>query len=158
MSQTNGLIKKVHFWLFWGTFDPKSPKQEFSRICVQLFWKDNHLFFTFVPFLAKTNDSILKKSPKSPFLGYFRHFWAKMTKMRIFPKNRAPSLFLLYWPLTSCKKPEKTNDPILRTLIGQTDRLTDWQTDWRRSFHRTLPFGCPIIKMKDSLKLNVTLR
>ena len=50
--------------------------------------------------------------------------------MRIFPKNRALSLFYVYGPLTSCKKIEKTNEPILRTLRhGLTDR--------RHWIHRT---------------------
>ena len=37
-------------------------------------------------------------------------------------KNRVPSLFRIYSPLTSCKKSEKTNVPILRkTFHGRTN-------------------------------------
>ena len=44
-------------------------------------------------------------------------------------ENQAPSLFTDYGPLTSCKKSEKTNDPIPRkTPNGQTDGQTDRQT------------------------------
>ena len=60
------------------------------------------------------------------------YFWAILgpfiEKMRIFPKNQALSLFYVYGPLTSRKKLEKTNEPILRTLRhGQMDghRQTD---------------------------------
>ena len=50
------------------------------------------------------------------------------------------SLFCVYWPLTSCKKSEKTNEPILRKIgDGQTDWRTDWQTDRQPWIHRTLP-------------------
>ena len=55
-------------------------------------------------------------------------------KTGFFPKNRAPSLLTLYGPLTSCKRSEKVNEPILRKL---GDRLTDWQTDGRDWIHRT---------------------
>ena len=34
----------------------------------------------------------------------------------LFFENQAVSLFLLYGPLTSCKKSEKTNEPILRKV------------------------------------------
>ena len=57
------------------------------------------------------------------------YFGAIFEKMRIFPKNPALSLFYVYGPLTSCKKIEKTNESILRTLRhGQTDGRTDGQT------------------------------
>ena len=36
-------LLKVTFWIFWGTFGPKSPKRKFSRKWVKLFLKDNHL-------------------------------------------------------------------------------------------------------------------
>ena len=45
--------------------------------------------------------------------------------MRIFPKNPALSLFYIYDRLTSCKKSEKTNEPILRTSVSRTDGRTD---------------------------------
>ena len=47
--------------------------------------------------------------------------------MRFFSENPALSLFLTHHPLTSCKKSEKTNEPILRSCV--TDARTDGQTD-----------------------------
>ena len=47
------------------------------------------------------------------------HFWAFLAlfgQIRIFVKNRAPSLFCTYGPLTSCKKSEKSNEAILRKI------------------------------------------
>ena len=46
-------------------------------------------------------------------------------RKRVFFKNLAPSLFFPYHPLTSCKKSEKTNEPILRKVC---DEQTDTQT------------------------------
>ena len=64
----------------------------------------------------------LSKSKKT----HFGPFWALLGQKRpkgiFFFENRAPSLFNIYGPLTSCRKSEKTNDPILRkTPEGQTD-------------------------------------
>ena len=70
----------------------------------------------FRPFLAKTNDSILRKSPKTLFWGFFGPFFPIFQKMRIFLKNRALSLLSIYGPLTSCKISEKTNEPIPRKV------------------------------------------
>ena len=83
----------------------------------------NHNTLYFRSFLAKTNDSIFRKSPKTLFLGLFGPLLPIFEKMRIFPKNPALSLFYVYGPLTSCKKIEKTNEPILRKTVtdGQTD-------------------------------------
>ena len=50
-----------------------------------------------------TNEAILRKIPKTSFLGLFWPFLAIFGQIRIFPKNRAPSLFSIYGPLTSCK-------------------------------------------------------
>ena len=47
---------------------------------------------------------------------------------KIFIKNQAPSLFKLNNFPSSCKKSEKTNDPILRKA---PDRRTDGRTDGR---------------------------
>ena len=71
-------------------------------------------------------NSIFRKSPKTLCLGHFGTFLPIFEKMRIFPKNMSLSLFYVYGPLTSCKKLEKNNEPILRTLRhGQTDGQTD---------------------------------
>ena len=44
----------------------------------------------------------------------------------IFSENRAVPLFLLYGPLTSCKKSEKSLEPFPRKTVdyGRTDGLT----------------------------------
>ena len=87
--------------------------------------KVNHNTLHFGSFLAKTNVTILCKSPKTYFwaiLCLFGPFLPIFEKMRIFPKNPALSLFYVYGPLTSCNKLEKTNEPILRTVHHrQTD-------------------------------------
>ena len=58
--------------------------------------------------------------PIYPILGKSRHFL----------KKTAPSLFSVYWILTSCKKSAKSNEPISRKMrYWQTDRRTDGQTD-----------------------------
>ena len=69
---------------------------EFSQTCGFREKSDNNSTLHFRPFPAKTNDSILRKSQKSPFLGHFGHFWGNLAQTRIFPKNRALSLFSLY--------------------------------------------------------------
>ena len=94
----------------------------------------------------KTNEAILRKIPKTSFLGHFWPFLAIFGQIRISPKNRAPSVFCTYGPLTSCKKSEKTNEPILRKVRhGQTDRRTDWQ----KQFYRTLE----LFKFGSNLKM-----
>ena len=63
-----------------------------------------------------TEPNFRKKNP----LG---RFWSKKGPRDFFFENRALSLFSVYGPLSSCRKSEKTNDPILRkTLEGRTDR------------------------------------
>ena len=126
---------KSYICLFLGPFCPKSVEREFSQIwdlCRKL---ANHNTLHFRSFLAKSNDSILHKSPKTLFLGIlglFGHLFPIFWKMRVFPKNQARSLFIIYGPLTSCKKLEKTNEPILRKLCyvrtyGRTGVRTDGQ-------------------------------
>ena len=138
MTQFCAKVQKAHFCLFLGPFCPKSREREFSQtwdFCRKL---ANHKTLHFRLFLAKTNDSFFCKSPKTLFLPIFGPFLSIFGKMRIFSKNRALSLFYIYGPLTSYKKLEKTNEPILRTLHHWlTDRQTDWQTDRRHWIHRT---------------------
>ena len=119
MTQFCTKIQKPYFCPLLGPFCPKSQEGEFSQIWDLHRKLANHETLHFRSFLAKTNDSILHKSLKTLFLGLFGPFWALfqfLGKMRIFPKNRALSLFYIYGPLTSYKKIEKTNEPILRTL------------------------------------------
>ena len=112
--------------LFLPYFCPKSREREFSQIWDLRRKLANHKTLHFRSFLEKTNDSILRKSPKTLFLGLFRPFSPIFQKMRIFPKNPALSLFYIYGPLTSCKISEKTNEPIPRKVrYGRTDERTD---------------------------------
>ena len=74
----------------------------------------------------------LSKLEKPHFLAILGHFGPKFPNLgqtRIFPKNRALSLFYLYCPLTSPEKPEQSHDPIPRTFI--THARTDSRTDGR---------------------------
>ena len=86
--------------------------------------------FHFALFLEKTKDNILKKKKqKIPcFWTLFIQIWAK----RNVHKNRVPSLFSIYSFLTSCKKSEKTNEPILSKPTNQwTNDQTDEQTQMK---------------------------
>ena len=134
LAKTNDSIfhksPKTLFLPFLGPLCPKSQEREFSQtwdFCRKL---ANHKTLHFRLFLAKTNDSIFCKSPKTLFLGLFRPFFPYFGKMRIFPKNRALSLFYVYGPLTSCKKSEKSNERILRKMCyARTHGRTDGRTD-----------------------------
>ena len=113
-------------WSDWSrAFKNISQEQEFSRTSGFRRKLVNHKTLHFKPFLTKTNGWIFCKSPKTLFFPIFGPFLPIFGKMRIFLKNRAPSLFYIYGPLTSCKKLKKTNEPILRTL---RHRMTDRQT------------------------------
>ena len=122
MTQFSAKVQKPYFCPFLGPFCPKSREREFSQIWDLRRKLANHKTLHFRSFLAKTNDSILRKSPKTLFLGLFGPFFPIFQKMRIFPKNPALSLFIIYGPLTSCKISEKTNEPIPRKVrYGLTD-------------------------------------
>ena len=109
-------------FLFLCPFWPKSREREFSQIWDFRRKLANHNTLNFRSFLAKTNDSILHKSPITLLLGLFVVFFPIFGQMRIFLKNRALSLFYIYGPLPSLKISEKSNESILRTLRHrQTD-------------------------------------
>ena len=135
MTQFWEIIEKVQFWAILGPFCPIWAKPDFSQTCGWYPVTPHHMMLTFRPFLAKTNDSILRNYRKSPFSGHFGHFLPKFGQTRFFPQNRALSLLIIYGPLTSNKKSEKTNEPILRRVRYRQD----WQTDRRTLIHRTLP-------------------
>ena len=116
MTQFSAKVQKPYFCPFLGPFCPKSREREFSQIWDLRTKLANHKTLHFRSFLAKTNDSILRKGPKTLFLGLFGPFFAIFQKMRIFPKNPALSLLSIYGPLTSCKISEKTNEPIPRKV------------------------------------------
>ena len=69
--------------------------------------------FHFALFLGKTNGKIFKKC-KIYFWALSTQIWAKT----IFPQNCTLSLFIIYSSLTSWKKSEKTNEPILRKTLN----------------------------------------
>ena len=88
----------------------------------------SNIKFHYKPNYLKNNDKIFNKL--NIFLAYFPHFWGK----NFFSENLA----LSYKFPTACKKkPEKTDEPILKFLVtkGQTDR----RTDRHNQIHRTLP-------------------
>ena len=120
LAKTNDSIlhksPKTLFCPFLSPFCPKSREREFSQIWDLRRKLANHNTLHFRSFLAKTNDWILRKCPKTLFLGLFGPFFPIFQKMRIFPKNRALSLLSIYGPLTSCKISEKTNESIQRKV------------------------------------------
>ena len=59
------------------TWDP-----DFYHTCGFRRMIENHNIFHFKPFLAKTNDSIFHKSPKTQNLGTFGQIWAERTDGR----------------------------------------------------------------------------
>jgi len=59
-------------------------------------------------------NSQKNKQNKKTF--FFRSGQLPRPLFRLFPKNRAVSLFYVYGPLTSQKKSDKTHDPISLTL------------------------------------------
>ena len=69
--------------------------------------------------MNKIVRAVFEKNDKNPIL---TPFLAQNSRTRIFFENRAPSLFSIYGPLTSCKNSEKSLEPLLRKL---TNRLTD---------------------------------
>ena len=116
MNQFSAKDQKPYFGAFLGPFCPKSREREFSQILDFHRKLANHKMIHFRSFLAKTNDSILRKGPKTLFWGLFGPFSPIFQKMRIFQKNRALSLLSIDGPLTSCKISEKTNEPIPRKV------------------------------------------
>ena len=72
---------------------------------------------------SKNLRAVFSKKPKKTFL---TPFCPKKGGQNIFSKNRAPSLFSIYAPLTSCQKLERLLEPIMRK--GVTDGLTDGRT------------------------------
>ena len=86
------------------------------------------------------NDKMLRKLQKTLFSGQKSAIMAQNGQIRFFFKNRAPSLFKLGNFLSSCKKSEKSNEPILRKPPDErTDERTDGRTDGHRSNYRTSP-------------------
>ena len=85
----------------------------------------------------KSNERILKKMRKTPFLVIFGHIWAQMGRTGIFFKNPASSLSFPYWTTSSCKKSEKSNERIPRKAVthGRTHAGTDGRTHARTNMN-----------------------
>ena len=116
MTQFCVKVQKPYICPFLDPICPKSREREFSQISDLCRKLANHITLHFRSFLAKTNDSIFHKIPKTLFLCHFGSFWTLFPIfeiVRIFPKNRAPSLLSIY-RLTSFKISEQTNEPIPR--------------------------------------------
>jgi len=85
-----------------------------------------YLVLTLCKKWKKVNEGILRYFEKCWFLGQFWPFDPNFRTIRIFVKNPALSLFIIYDPLTSCKKLEKVNERILRSeRCGRTDGRTE---------------------------------
>ena len=109
------------------TFWPKTRELDFSRICGFRRMIEDHEFFHFMPFPAKTNDSILRKSRKSRFLDHLG-FFPKNQPNQIFPEKSGSVTFDPLWSPNFIKKNQKK-------LMSQfwekcvTDRRTDGRTE-----------------------------
>ena len=88
---------KTLFLPFLGPFCPKSREREFSQIWDLRRKLANHKTLHFMSILAKTNDSILRKSLKTLFWGLFVPFFPIFQKMRIFPEKSGSVTFHHLW-------------------------------------------------------------
>ena len=117
-------VQKPYFCPFLGPFCPKSREREFSQIWDLHRKLANHNTLHFRSFLAKSNYSILRKSPKILFLGLLGPIWALFSHFlenkRVFPKNLALSLLSLSEPLTSCKISKKLMSQFQEKCITHT--------------------------------------
>ena len=86
----------------------------------------------------KSNEQILRKVRKCQFWAQKCPISAILGIIRVFLKKLAPSLSSVYWTLTSCKKSEKSNEPILRKRhYRRTDGRTYGRTYGQTWIHRT---------------------
>ena len=107
--------------LLWG-FCPISWKPDFSWTCGFRRYLKDIMYFHLTPFIAKSNETIFLKSEKIIFWSLF----PQNGEMRFFLKNRASSLLSIYDPLASCKKLEKTNEPIPRKVRHERTNQQAW--------------------------------
>ncbi len=110
---------------FWAI----NQEPDFSQTCGFHRMIKNHNILQFTSFPEKTNENFFCKSPKTLFLGHFGPIFPNFGKTGFFPKNLASSLFFPYNPLTSCKKSEKTYDPIPgKWMDGRTSKYRRYLT------------------------------
>ena len=113
MIQFCAKVQKPYFCHIFGPFLPKSWEREFSQIWDFHRKSANHKTLHFRPFLVKTNDSILHKSPKTLFLPFLGPFCPKSREWEFsqiwdFHRKLANHKTLHFWSFL-----EKTNDSIL---------------------------------------------
>ena len=98
MTQFSTKVQKLNFCPFLGPFGPKSREREFSQVWDLRRKLANHNTLHFRSFLAKTNDSILRKSKKKAyfcqFLDPFLHF---LGKWKFFPEKSGSISFVPLW-------------------------------------------------------------
>ena len=117
-ESSNSQKKAINFFLVPAPVEmgPKDPKKGHN-------WRNNFLpkrkkipkistinTLRFKAFLAKTNDSIFFKNPKTFIWGQKGPKRAKKGQRDFFFKKKFLSLFYVYDPLTSCKKAKKSNE------------------------------------------------
>ena len=100
MTQFSAKVQNPYFCPFWGPFCPKSREREFFQIWDLRRKLANHNTLHFRSFLAKSNDSILRKNPKTLFLGLFGPIWAlfpHFSKNESFPEKSGSVTFEPLW-------------------------------------------------------------
>ena len=86
-------------------------------------YKGKIYFFDFLARITQFAKKIATKKFRKFCPFFLPYFLTIFGQIRIFPKNLIRPLFTAYNPLTSCKKSEKSNEPILRK-IQKTDFFT----------------------------------
>ena len=137
---------KTPFLTRFGIFGPPGAKLRFFRNkwfspVVSLYWP-----LTFDQKSETSHDPILRKLWKTSKNPIFDPFMPILPKLRFFSKNRFPSLFYIYDPLTSCKKAETSYDPVPVTLRHR-------RTDGQGVNYRTFKVGPKIIRISERSKL-----
>ena len=129
LSKINEMKNKTKTIFFiririWPLFAQKHENQIFS-----VFAESSATICSFIlhTFQMRFNSLLLlHKSTKTSFWAQFDPFCPQNGEIGFFLENRAPSLLSIYSPLTSCKKLEKTNEPMLRKVrYERTDERTD---------------------------------
>ena len=89
---------------------------KFSKIPPRLFGTYEYIYMNGLAFDKTLNTSILR---------HYLDFLDPPALLRLFFINWTPSLLLYFMTLTSCKKSEKTDQPILRFCVANIDKRTD---------------------------------
>ena len=89
---------------------------KFSKIHPRLFGTYEYIYMNGLAFDKTLNTSILR---------HYLDFLDPPALLRLFSINWTPPLLLYFMTLTSCKKSEKTDQPILRFCVANIDKRTD---------------------------------